>query len=196
MYEINGIKSKHEIIELATKNNDIDKIFCLILYTVKDPYVVKCLEDKDIWRALNSRSGEIFNIYAIRPKSNYINNPSTYYNAEKTQMFFTPLANELSDNNELIKELALSEMEDLPIIYFLNNDFGEAYTIPIEGSNKDDVYNDINDIITKIYKLKERDKFTFEHLKSTFLKRKVLRFIKKNSGVINVVSKYFISKIN
>lgn len=196
MYEINGIKSKHGIIKLATKNNDIDKIFCLILYTVKDPYVVKCLEDKDIWRALNSRSGDIFNIYAIRPKSRSINTAYAYYTEETTHMFFTPLANELSDNNELIEELALSEMKDLPIIYFLNNDFGEAYTIPIEGSNKYEVYNDINDIITKVYKLKERDKFTFEHLRSTFLKRKVLRFIKKNSGVINVVSKFFVSKLN
>lgn len=195
MYEMNNVKNKYKIIELATENNDTDKIFCLILYTNKNPHVVKCLRDDDYWEALNESSGKVFNIYAVRPKEGNYTIPRRNSNNNSIAYCMIAIWTEPSDNKELLSELALSDTKDLPVLYFLNKDFGEAYTVPIEGSNKEEVYNDIEDIITKVCELEQRGKFTFEKLKNTFLKRKVLKFAKENSSVIKIASKYLFSKL-
>lgn len=196
MYKINDVKNKYQIIELATKHNDTDKIFCLLLYTKKNPHVVKCLKDDDYWGSLNERSGKLFNIYAVRPKTGNYGISGNNSNNQLTMSFLISIWEEPSDNEELISELALSDTKDLPVIYFLNKDFGEAYTVPIMGDNKEDIYNDIENIITKVYKLEQKGKFTFEELKITFKKRKVFRFLKENSATIKIASKLLLSKLN
>ena len=166
------------------------KLLSLILYTDKHPYVKKCLQDNDYWSALSERSGINWNIYAVKPKQgDYYYPKSEYKPGVITMNMMFAIWEEPSDNKPLIELLGLSDTKDLPLIYFFKLSDDEIIIddicIKIEGNTEQEIYNDLEKIIDKIYKSIDDDQYSFDDIKKTIKTTKAVRIVKRAAKVLS-----------
>lgn len=167
-------------------NNKNQNLLSIILYTDKHPHIKKCLRDEDYWISLDERSGLKWKIYAVRPKQGFYGFPKS--RPGEMQMMVM-IWNEPADNKPIIDFLGLDDTKNLPIIFFykLNskNEIEDEIYVKIEGNNKEEVYNDLQDIIDKVAKAILKDGDLFENAKTTIKKEKIFRTIKKGKRILS-----------
>ncbi len=144
-----------EIIkDLVKGDKTLSRIYGFILYTDKDPYVVKVLRDDDFWNALNSISGANWPIFAVRPlhKGNYSLSASS---RSDIISYMVPTWVEPKTNIQVLRDFGLEKTDCLPLfVVFMWDDTDELnqVTIPIEGKSIEAVYNSIEEIAKVITK--------------------------------------------
>jgi hypothetical protein len=137
--------------ELVEGEKNLSRIYGFILYTEKNPYVVKVLQDNTFWNALNSLSGSNWPIFAVRPlrqgNKEIIGAGSGYTG------FCVETWNEPAENLPVLKDFRLENTEELPLfVAFMwdDNDELNEVTIPIQGSNLDSTYHSLEEIVKAI----------------------------------------------
>lgn len=138
------------IKELVKDDKNLSRIYGFILYTDKDPYVVKVLRDRDFWNALNDISGSNWPIFAARPlqKGDYRHLGGTGGASYMVQTWEEP-----KDNLPIINDFGLQDSRELPLfIVFMWDDEDRLHeiSINIKGNSIDSVYSSLKEIVTAI----------------------------------------------
>lgn len=151
MFEIQKECGLEVIKGLVEGDKNLSRIFGFILYTDKDPYVVKVLRDEDFWKSLDRIFGDNWPIFAVRPLQR------GYYQCSgggrggpsfMVQTWFEP-----KDNLPIINDFGLDGTNELPLfVAFMWDDKDNLHevTIPIVGNTKDEVYESLREIVEAI----------------------------------------------
>lgn len=135
-----------DVKNLKRKNDYRSRIYGLILYTRRNPFVVKALKDDDFWLALNDESGPNWPIFAISPSGDNANYFSRSSDTRLMEMMVN-ISNDPDENNQFIDFFNLNGKEDLPcIIFFIWDDNEKLQMIkcPIIGNSSSQVYRCIS----------------------------------------------------
>ena len=143
------------IKELVKDDKNLSRIYGFILYTDKDPYVVKVLRDRDFWNALNDISGSNWPIFAARPlqKGGYRHLGGTGGASCMVQTWEEP-----NNNVPILNDFGLEDSQDLPLfVVFMwdDDDNLNEITIPIRGKDADTVYHSLEEIVKTIARVEE-----------------------------------------
>lgn len=88
------------------------RIYGFILFTERDPYVIKALRDDDFWNALNERSGPNWPIFSVRPmKPGHLEYPEEQ---PGTIQYLEPIWKEPNDNKEFFEFFGIESSKHLP----------------------------------------------------------------------------------
>lgn len=170
----------NEEIEKIYNSSEI-KTFGIILYTEENPNIVKLLRDEDNWNALDSISGEKFNIFAIKPKKGEMSFPKE--SNTNLMMLLTPIWKEPSANKDLLEVFEIPSTEKLPI-FIVFTKYKDTYTealykkefklnevsvdIALEQLRK--IFYDIRKISNKINTKEEHEIVIYEHFEKILKK--------------------------
>ena len=164
---------------MNTNNDENHQLLSIILYTDMNPHIKKCLRDDDYWTSLHERSGFNWKIFAVKPK------PGKYDFPDLPPGFIglmVPVWHEPADNKPLIRFLGLDDTKDLPIILFykIQNDaiVDEIY-VKIDGVTEIEVYSDLENIISVVVGVIDKEGDLYENVKSALKKEKIFRKLKK-----------------
>jgi hypothetical protein len=175
---------EYEKIKVSGTNKG--KVLSIILYTDKHPFVKKCLRDTDYWNSLSERSGNDWNIYAVKPQQGSYEFPDS---KSGYMQFMIQIWKEPADNKQLIDLLGLDDTEELPLIYFFKLSEDETIIddicIKIEGNTEQEVYTDLENIITKVSESIKNKKCSFEDIKKTIKTIKLVKGIKKGAKILS-----------
>jgi len=137
-------------IEAFEKNTSFVKVFGVIIYSHRHPYVKKVLADEDFWRALDEISGERWGIFAVRAIEGRAETkgggpPGTF--SMMIRMWVEP-----SENRKLIKYLNLESTEDPLFVIFTRLRTGEILktVLPLDNSSVDAAYGRLKRIISDL----------------------------------------------
>ena len=147
----NGLKQ----IKGLVKDANLSRIYGFILYTDKDPFVIKVLKDQDYWKALDDISGCRWPIFSVRPlqQGKYHLRKSSGYTDFMMQVWDEP-----KQNFPILNDFGLDSSEDLPcFVAFMWDDNDELHkiSIPIQGRSVVDCYNSIETIVKAIAKTED-----------------------------------------
>lgn len=127
------------------------RIYGFILFTERDPYVIKALRDDDFWNALNERSGPNWPVFSVRPmKKGHLEIPEA---RPGTLQYLVPIWKEPNDNKEFIEFFGIESSRNLPcFVTFIWDDFGELhqFIIKIKSDSQESVYDSLEKIIDTI----------------------------------------------
>lgn len=145
------------IKEMVKSDTNVSRIYGFILYTDEEPYVGMVLSNDFFWNALNAKSGSNWPIFAVRPinKGRYIfpnSSPGSF-------SMMIPTWDEPQRNMPVLKEFGLDSSKQLPaFVAFMwdEDDVLNEINIPIEGSNVDEVYHSLDEIVTTITRVEHR----------------------------------------
>lgn len=143
------------IKDLVEGDTSLSRIFGFILYTDKDPYVAKVLEDEYFWKALDAISGSNWPIFAARPLKKGFRE---YRGGGAPDSFSMMVSvwNEPKTNYQVLKYFDLDNSEDLPLfVAFIWDDQDDLkqIAIPIRGTTVDTVYASLKEIVELISKV-------------------------------------------
>lgn len=144
-----------QIIKKVVQNDkQTSRIYGFILYTEKNPYIIKVLKDDDFWNALDKISGSNWPVFSVRPlreglryiKSSRQNNIN----------FLVSTWEEPKANIPVLEYFGLENSEELPLfVVFMWDDDNNlnSFSISIKGKSVDEVYNSIEEIVKTIAKV-------------------------------------------
>ena len=132
MIALNENSKFRSIKEIAEKSES--RICGIILYTEKDPLVIKVLNDDDLWNSLDEISGKRWPIFSIRPFKKGSYKKKWFWEKEKKWV-------EPKENLKYLEKLGIDDSE---IIKFIQ--------CPITGKNKYETYDSIKGIVETISK--------------------------------------------
>lgn len=153
----NSIKIGKYPLQLKTNTKNITKVYGLILYTESHPHVIKALRDDDYWNALDKNSGNKVAIFAIKPKQGRMVFPNF---PKGTIGMMVKIWKEPNENNELIKELGITDTKKLPMLIMFtefNNDFHYC-GYKITSKDTPNTYKSINEILVNVNQTIEKIK--------------------------------------
>jgi hypothetical protein len=172
-----------EVIIKSSKEKS--PLLSIILYTDRHPHIKKCLRDDDYWKAFDESSGKNWIIMSVKPKQGTYKLP----NFPKGVIgMMIQIWEEPADNKPLIEFLEIDDTQNLPMIFFYklkDSEIEDDIYVKIEGKTEEEIYNDLQDIISKVSKAIEKDGDFFENAKSTIRKEKVFRTIKKGKKILS-----------
>ena len=146
------------IKDLVEGDKNLSRIYGFILYTDKNPYVVKVLQDDAFWNSLNSNSGDSWPIFAARPLQQGKRRFSGGGGCGQMSMMIATW-DEPKANLPIIQDFGLEDSQDLPLfVAFMwdDEDNLNEITIPIHGNNVDEVYHSLEEIVSAITRVEER----------------------------------------
>lgn len=166
------------------------KIFGLIVYTDRDPFLIKCLRDDDYWKSLDLVSGQKWVILSVKPK------PGSYETPETPKSgfgFLVPIWKEPADNEKILDFLNIESTKDLPLLFVMNlNEAGEVLmsAIKITGKTPEETYVNLQNLILELTAVIERIKEeNYENSDAIFglMKGRIesLIFFEKAKGSLN-----------
>lgn len=157
---------EYSLIEAAKRQKSDATFFCFILFTRRNSDVIKVLNDKDRINELDELSNEYLNIFAIKPFSEQ-NTQNNNYNNGIIQ--FISIEKVVKQTNyKLLNLFNLNDVDDLPLLYFLDKNSSNGYGIKIKGKNENDVFNSIKSTIETCISLHRKEKFSLEDITKKF----------------------------
>lgn len=141
-----------DFLKDMVKDKYLSRIYGFILYTRKNPYVVKVLRDDDFWNSLNDISGANWPIFAVKPHEQN-HHVSRSYSVPGALGFMVQTGVTLELNTKFLIDFGLSDYEDLPcFVAFMwdDNDNLQSITVPIRGNDISTVYSSIETIVRLI----------------------------------------------
>lgn len=139
------------IKDLVDGDANLSRIYGFILYTEKDPYVIKVLRDEVFWKSFDCLSGANWPIFAVRPLKD---GKMTYKGSGYNDIgFMVNVWDEPKDNLPILQDFGIEDSQELPLfVAFIWNDKDElnSISIPIRGRSIDEVYHSIEEIIKTI----------------------------------------------
>jgi hypothetical protein len=142
------------IKDIVTTDSTLSRIYGFILYSDRNPYVVKVLQDDAFWNSLNEISGSNWPIFAVRPLRDGC------YDCDaprlgKTNGFYemVPIWKEPKDNLRVLNDFGLKSSEDFPLfVAFMWDDEDKFHqvSIPIRGKDVDSTYKYLEKIVQTI----------------------------------------------
>ena len=159
MHEIENLEADPEIV----------KVFAVILYSDRHPYIKKVLRDEDYWKALDEISGSRWTIFSARAiegrrEIRGAGPPGTL--STMLQVWVEP-----AENKELLLALGLSSTEDPTLVIFTRLQNGQILksVIPLDDSSVESAYKRLIQVITQLTKAIENiQKENIEDYQSVF----------------------------
>lgn len=141
-------KSDISIIREVAKGAT-SRICGFIMYTRKDAFVAKVINDKEFWDALDDASGTNWPIFVVKP---LVQGSYTLYRASEDWHinFMRTIWDEPNDNQKYLDFFGLDSSEKLPCFiafHITDNDKIEQVVCKIKGDNKDETYKSIKEIV-------------------------------------------------
>ena len=166
------------------------KIIGLIVYTERDPFLIKCLRDEDYWKSLDLASGQKWIIFSVKPKPGSYETPKT---PKGGFGFLVPIWKEPADNEKILNYLNIESTKDLPLLFVMHlNKAGEMLmsAIKIAGKTPEETYVNLQNLILELTAVIERVKEeNYENSDAIFnlIKGKIesLIFFEKAKGNLN-----------
>ena len=181
----------NDIKELVSGQSDITRIYGVILYTDRNPYVKKVLRDDDFWAALDEISGIRWPIFAVRPKRQIESSKSL----RQPKMVST--GNAPQSNTLLLEDFGIDDINMLPLfVAFIWDNEGvlKQVHVPIEGNDMDSVYHSLETTIKTIADAEEgileenRDTIhVFREVKSSLVAQNTRTSIRKTINSIKQI---------
>lgn len=143
------------IKDLVKGDDTLSRIYGFILYTDKDPYVAKVLQDNLFWNALDAISGSSWPIFAARPLHEG-HRELRGGNIPGTMSMMVSVWEEPKSNYPILDYFDLDSSEELPLfIAFIWDDNDELNQVatPIRGNTTDEVYASLKEIVEVISKV-------------------------------------------
>lgn len=105
------------LVEAFECRDNVHDVFGVVLYTEEHPYFVKVLRDEDFWRALNTKSGDRWAIFSIRPERGELVTRFPEAPPGMMQMMI-PISEwkEPRENRRLLEALELENTSELPLL--------------------------------------------------------------------------------
>lgn len=158
-----------KLVEQYKTRENVHNVFGVILYTDRNPFVLKMLRDDDFWNALHEISGPRWPIFAIRPASGYKTSrvPRSTASAKKLMVPITRW-HEPSANRELLETFKIADTRQLPmLLVFAEGNKGEVLQIAfkIKDADQNSCYKSLKSIVEKCAEAIE--KVTAENIKNT-----------------------------
>ena len=127
------------------------RIYGFILFTNRDPYIIKALRDDDFWNALDERSGPNWPVFSVRPikKGQYANPEGCQESLQDLQSAWK----EPNDNKEFLDFFGIESSKYLPcFVTFMWDDVGELhqFIVKIKSDSQENVYESLEKIIDTI----------------------------------------------
>lgn len=146
------IKESYGIEELRNECAKYkSRIYGFILFTKKNPFVIKVLRDSDFWNAFDELSGPNWPIFSVKPlQQGYADfiGASPHGAGMMVSRWHEP-----EQNRPFIDFFGIPNSEKLPcFVTFIWGDDDELKSIitPINGKTEEDVYSSIEKIISTI----------------------------------------------
>ena len=143
------------IRDLVKSDETLSRIYGFILYTEKDPYVAKVLQDDSFWNALDAISGTTWPIFAARPLKEG-HSELRGGGIPGTMSMMVSVWEEPKSNYPILEYFDLDSSEKMPVfIAFIwdDNDELNQVAVPIRGNTMDDVYASLREIVKVISKV-------------------------------------------
>ncbi len=190
------------IIKDLVNDSSLSRVYGFILYTERDPFVVKVLRDDDYWNALDRLSGVNWPIFAVKPlkKGEY-----KVMGGSSGFSFLVRAWDEPQYNIPIIQEFGLKDSEKLPLfVVFMWDDDDQLHrlAIPIKGNDESSVYNSIKKIVKTVSDAEQRILPEYKRTEAVFNNVKadleavniphfVLRTIKITAELAGYLSMFF-----
>lgn len=170
MIDFKGECGLTTIKEVVSIDSTLSRIYGFILYTDRNPYVVKVLQDDAFWNALNDYSGSNWPVFAVRPlRSGQYAIPSM---GKKNAFYMlVPIWEEPNDNRAILRDFGLESSESLPLfIAFMWDDEDRFHqvSIPIRGKDVDSTYQSLEKIIKTVSDVEAKILPEYKHSVTVF----------------------------
>ena len=145
------------IKDMIKADENISRIYGFILYTDNNPYIAKVLSDDFFWNALNAKSGPNWPIFAVRPLEQGKRIVKGGGSGVMSMMIST--WDEPKYNIPILRDFGLEDSEDLPLfVAFMwdDNDNLNQISIQIPGKTVDEVYHNLDEIVSAITRVERK----------------------------------------
>lgn len=169
-----------EMLQQAKNEKSDAELFCFILFTKRNSEVVKFLKDEEYREELDEISNEFLNIFAIAPFDNLEN---TFLNNNFSPQrigFLTISPVEKHINYRLLNKFGLNDVDDLPLLYFVEKESEDGYGFKIKANTKEEVHKVIKEVIQTCISLQKKKKLNIRELDKNFAKQENYNFIKRS----------------
>ena len=163
-YSIKEEFNLQSIKKSVENDQNLSRIYGFILYTNRDAFVAKVLNDDYFLMALDAISGSNWPIYAVRP---LIKGSYEFPHVKPGTIGMMRLIWEEPDANiPILYEFGINNSESLPcFVAFMWDDSGVLHkvSIPIYGNNETDVFNSIKRIVEVITNTEQKVLSEYKH---------------------------------
>ena len=176
VHELNTKEFSQGIIELCEKHRNESRAlaFAFLLYDFRNPQIIKVLEDRDYWNALNAISGKYLSIYYIHSKErNFAEDLEASNGVERRGMH--PISGGVAIDNivpMLKRYLALETNVKLPSILFFQVEgqlISDYFLIELFEGTIEKSFIELDDyILEAVASLKRIDTTCYENYQPIF----------------------------
>lgn len=149
----------------------------IILYSKRNPYLVKALRDNDFWNSLDDISSNIWTIYAVKPKD--IDESSSKNKSNKLSRMIEYGCASFSEKYPVLKDFGIDDSSDLPqfaVFLWDKEDNYHQVNIKINGKDESSIRESLEKIVETITSAIKKDSdnelTVFKNVKTTLLKMK------------------------
>ena len=188
MIATNDNAKLNDIKELVSGQSDITRIYGIILYSDRNPYVKKVLRDVDFWTALDEISGIRWPIFAVRPQ----NPESTSTQHRRARMM--NIGSSPQSNTLLLKDFGIEDAKVLPLfVAFIWDNEGvlRQVHVPIEGNDVDSVYHSLETTVKTIAEAEDNilnenkgTIYVYREVKSSLEAQKTIASLRKTLSAV------------
>jgi len=136
--------TKQDLSILKFNSSTLRNIFGIVLYTERNAFLRKVLNDKDYWESLDMRSGNEFTIFATMLKKGKIDSPNRINNPN----YMVPIWLEPEENKKFLEALGITDSRNLPTFTLYANLKNQFHTCSyiIESESIEQTYKSLRDI--------------------------------------------------
>ena len=189
MVGIENNTSIDSIKENVSKSITKTSVSGIILYSKRNPYLVKALRDNDFWNNLDDISSNIWTIYAVKPKD-VDESSSQNINNKLSRMIEYGCAS-FSEKYPVLKDFGIDDSSDLPqfaVFLWDKEDNYHQVNIKINGNDELSIRESLKKIVETITSAIKKDSdnelTVFKNVKTALLKMKCEIVIRDVAGKI------------
>ena len=195
MVGIENNTSIDSIKENVSKSITKTSVSGIILYSKRNPYLVKALRDNDFWNSLDDISSNIWTIYAVKPKD--IDESSSKNKSNKLSRMIEYGCASFSEKYPVLKDFGIDDSSDLPqfaVFLWDKEDNYHQVNIKINGNDELSIRESLKKIVETITSAIKKDSdnelTVFKNVKTALLKMKCEIVIRDVAGKIIPILKF------